>query len=201
MSWIKTISYKQADPELKRVYKRVLGPQDSIDNVLKIHSLRPHTLIGHMTLYKSVLHHSANSLPKWYLESLGVYVSRLNQCDYCVQHHSQGLKRLLERSGEQKDYLGALNSEKLEDHFSPKQIAGLNYARLLTLNPDQLSSKDIKLLHESGFDDGEILEINQLVSYFNYVNRTVLGLGVNLKGDILGLSPGDSEDPENWNHQ
>ncbi|MEM7380487.1 MAG: peroxidase-related enzyme [Bacteroidota bacterium] len=201
MSWIKTINYKQANPELKRIYKRVSGPQDIVDNVLKIHSLRPHTLIGHMTLYKSVLHHSGNTLPKWYLEALGIYVSQLNKCGYCVEHHSQGLRRLLENTGDQTDYLEAIKEEKFEGCFSPKQAAGLNHARLLTLSPDQIGSKDIELLREFGFDDGQILEINQVVSYFNYVNRTVLGLGVNLKGDILGLSPGNSEDPENWNHQ
>ena len=48
---------------------------------------------------------------------------------------------------------------------------------------------------------GEILEINQVAGYFNYVNRTVTGLGVNTKGDILGLSPSESNDPKNWSHQ
>jgi hypothetical protein len=28
----------------------------------------------------------------------------------------------------------------------------------------------------------------------------VLGLGVSTEGDILGLSPGDSDDPANWTH-
>ena len=84
MSWIKIINYEKAGAKLKRIYKRVKGPNDNIDNVLMIHSLRPHTLEGHMKLYKSVLHHSGNSLPKWYLESIGVYVSHLNHCDYCV---------------------------------------------------------------------------------------------------------------------
>ncbi len=51
-----------------------------------------------------------------------------------------------------------------------------------------------------GWDDGEILEINQVVSYFNYANRTVTGLGVGIDGDILGLSPNDSDDPDNWGH-
>ncbi|MEO0528356.1 MAG: hypothetical protein AAFZ89_14080, partial [Bacteroidota bacterium] len=40
---------------LKTIYNRIKGPSHTIDNVLKIHSLRPHTLAGHMTLYKSVL--------------------------------------------------------------------------------------------------------------------------------------------------
>ena len=51
-------------------------------------------------------------------------------------------------------------------------------------------------LRENGLNDGEILEINQVVSYFAYVNRTVLGLGVTTAGDQLGLSPGEAD----WRH-
>ena len=64
-----------------------------------------------------------------------------------------------------------------------------------------MEKKDVESLKAVGFSEGEILEINQVTSYFNYVNRSVVGLGVNLKGDILGLSPSDSDDPNNWNHQ
>ena len=53
MAWIKTIGYNEADDDLKRVYDRVKGPENNIDNVLLIHSLRPHSLIGHMALVKS----------------------------------------------------------------------------------------------------------------------------------------------------
>ncbi len=72
---------------------------------------------------------------------------------------------------------------------------------MLTLHPKKLSQHDIDYLREATFSDGEILEINQVVSYFNYANRTVLGLGVHTKGDILGLSPNNNEDPDNWVHQ
>ena len=75
MSWIEVIEYEGADSKLKKIYDRVKGPDNVIDNVLSIHSLRPHSLIGHMTLYKNVLHNSNNALPKWYLESIGIYVS------------------------------------------------------------------------------------------------------------------------------
>lgn len=51
------------------------------------------------------------------------------------------------------------------------------------------------------FEDGEILEINQLVSYFCYANRMVLGLGINTEGDILGMSPNKSNDPNDWGHR
>jgi len=64
-----------------------------------------------------------------------------------------------------------------------------------------MSEEDVGALRLAGWSDGEILEINQVASYFNYANRTVLGLGISLEGDVLGLSPGDSDDPENWSHR
>ena len=35
-------------------------------------------------------------------------------------------------------------------------------------------------------DDGQILEANQIIGYFNYVNRCLNGLGVTTDGDIVG---------------
>ena len=52
----------------------------------------------------------------------------------------------------------------------------------------------------AGYDDDEILEINQITDYFAYANRTVLGLGCSPGDDILGLSPNQSDDPGNWSH-
>ena len=62
------------------------------------------------------------------------------------------------------------------------------------------TEKEIDELRNVGFSDGEILEINQVASYFNYVNRMVVGLGVDLHGDEIGLSPNESDNPDNWNH-
>jgi len=58
----------------------------------------------------------------------------------------------------------------------------------------------VQRLRTAGWNDGEILEINQVVAYFNYANRTVLGLGVHTGRDIIGLSPNNSDDPNSWNH-
>lgn len=200
MSWITTIPYSDADSHLKRLYDRVKGPNNNIDNVLAVHSLRPHTLTGHMTLYKSVLHHSQNILPKWYLEALGVYVSRLNNCNYCVEHHWHGLKRLWQDDAKSEAFLRSVNLNEVDDFLGDRFDMGMIYARKLTLDIQQINKKDYERLKEVGFDDGEVLEINQVVSYFNYVNRSVLGLGVSIKGDILGLSPGESDQPDNWSH-
>lgn len=200
MSWIDEIPYDQADPSLKRIYDRVKGPNNNVDNVLSVHSLRPHSLVGHMTLYKNVLHNANNTLPKWYLETQGVYVSQLNNCSYCVEHHFAGLRRLLGDDSLANKIREAIDRGSFDDVLDDRMKAGMGYAVQLTREPHTLNEQHISDLRKAGFSDGEILEINQVVSYFNYVNRSVLGLGVNIKGDVLGLSPGDSDDPENWSH-
>jgi len=201
MSFIKIIEYQEADTVLKRVYDRVKSRKGAIDNILKSHSLRPHTLAGHMHLYKSVLHNTNNTLPKWFLECIGVYVSIINRCSYCVKHHFEGMRKLLNNDKKAFAIKNAFEKKTNTKVLSSKELMGLKYCKKLTIKPFKVGLKNINRLKKVGFTDGEILEINQVTSYFNYANRTVLGLGVKLDETILGLAPNDSNDENNWSHQ
>jgi uncharacterized peroxidase-related enzyme len=200
MTWITTIAYEKASGRLKTLYDRLKGPDDNVDNIMLAHSLRPHTLEGHMTLYKHVLHHAANTLDKTYLETIGVYVSMLNECVYCVEHHFAGLARLVGDEARATEIRQALEDDQPSRCFAGKELAGLVYAAQLTLDPASLDEDNVEELRQSGYDDGEILELNQVTAYFSYANRTVLGLGIDTAGDVIGLSPGDSDDSDNWSH-
>lgn len=200
MSWIKHIPYEQAQGKLLKLYNRVKGPDNNVDNIMLAHSLRPHTMEGHMSIYKNVLHHSANNIDKWFLEALGVFTSMQNDCHYCVEHHFAGLKRLVDDDNKASLIRTALENETFLDYFDEQQSQAFIYAKKLTCNIASMNAADVNQLRSTGWEDGEILEINQVVSYFNYANRTVLGLGVYTDGDIIGLSPNDSDDPNNWNH-
>ena len=200
MTWIKTVPFDEAEGKLRRLYERVSGPGNNVDNIMIAHSLRPHSMEGHMALYKNVLHHSGNTLPKWFLEALGVFVSALNRCPYCVDHHFEGMKRLLNDADRSESIRLALLEGDFGQAFSETETLAFIYARHLTLAPFFVDETSIDGLRNAGYADGEILEINQVVAYFNYANRTVLGLGVITEGDEIGLSPGDSDDPSNWNH-
>ena len=57
----------------------------------------------------------------------------------------------------------------------------LNYAAKLTDRPADIFAKDIEQLRDVGFKDRAILDINQIVAYFAYVNRIADGLGVDLE--------------------
>jgi uncharacterized peroxidase-related enzyme len=155
---------------------------------------------GHMALYKNVLHHSGNQLPKWFLEALGVYVSMLNECDYCVDHHAAGLGRLLGDDARANEIRLALEQGQFTDAFSAGEACALTYARWLTCDPSAVSAALLDDLRQHGYDDGMILEINQVCAYFAYANRTVLGLGCSTDGEELGLSPGSVDNPGDWSH-
>jgi len=200
MTWITIIPFEKATGPLKRLYDRIKGPDNNVDNIMLAHSLRPHTMEGHMTIYKYVLHHPRNELPKWYLEAIGVHVSQLNRCGYCFDHHLAGMARLLDDGKRTAAIRTAFVKGDLSACFDEKEMAGLEYAARLTQAPSELVETDIEHLRSVGFNDGEILEVNQVAAYFSYANRTVLGLGINTEGDDVGLSPGDSDNPDNWSH-
>ena len=199
MSWIRQIDEADATGRLRQAYERVRGPHGEIDNIMAVHSLRPHTLEGHMALYKNVLHHTANRIPTWQRELVGVHVSLLNGCDYCVEHHFAGLARLLADADRAAALRAALTNRAYDD-LEPRIAAMLRYAERLTLAPAQMTEADLEPMRAARLDDGEILEVNQVVAYFAYANRTVQGLGVTTDGDVLGLSPADSDDAE-WHHR
>ena len=201
MAWINTVAYEDADGRLRKLYDRIKGPDNNVDNIMMAHSLRPHSMEGHMALYKHVLHHSGNTVPKWFLETIGVWVSLLNDCSYCVEHHFVGLARLLNDAALAAAIRAALDAGEIESGpFAEKEKLALRYAEVLTRAPSSVLEAQIKAMRSAGYDDGEILEINQVTAYFAYANRTVLGLGCSTFGDELGLSPGNSDNPGDWSH-
>ncbi|NOY47811.1 MAG: peroxidase-related enzyme [Chlorobi bacterium] len=201
MSWIKVIPFEEATGKLKQIYKKIKGPNNQIDNVLSIHSLRPHTLTGHMSLYKNTLHHSDNTFPNWFLELLGTYTSYINKCDYCYKHHFTGMKRFLNDDDKAEKLKFHIENNSLNKVLNNKESALSTYTKKLTNNASDITEDDITNLRCLGCTDGEILEVNQVVSYFNYANRTVLGLGVNINNEVLGLSPKNKDAESSWNHK
>ena len=185
-AWIRMIEDQDADPELLEILKLARTPHGTVDNVMRVHSLRPNTMKGHVILYRAALHDDANTLPMWLQEVIGSYVSLLNDCDYSYANHWANAKHLMGDDAKADAAEAALKERKPEDAFEGKTLALLRYAQKLTLTPGEMTRDDVTALTEAGVDDGEILEANQIIGYFNYVNRCLNGLGVTTKGDIVG---------------
>jgi len=80
-AWIEMISDAEASPELQKALQLARTPAGTVDNVMRVHSLRPHTMEGHVALYRAALHNDNNTLPLWFLETVASYVSILNRCE------------------------------------------------------------------------------------------------------------------------
>ncbi len=57
----------------------------------------------------------------------------------------------------------------------------LNFSTRLTRHPGQVRREDLEELRRQGFSDSQLLDIVQVVAYFNFVNRMADGLGVELE--------------------
>ena len=185
-AWIEMISDDDASPELLDVLALARTPHGTVDNVMRVHSLRPNTMRGHVVLYRSALHDDANTLPTWLQETVSSYVSHLNDCPYSYANHWKNARHLIGDDAKVDAIETAMKSRSPEDALDGRELALMRYAEKLTLMPGDMVEEDITDLRAAGLDDGQILEANQIIGYFNYVNRCLNGLGVTTDGDVVG---------------
>jgi uncharacterized peroxidase-related enzyme len=182
MSWIKEIS-REENEVLKKIYedaeKRTKEPTA---NVLKVHSIRPKVLKIHMDLYELIMF-GEGKLSRAQREMIGVVVSSANQCPYCVGHHSEALNHVTEN----KELMEKVARNYLTAKLGEVDLAICDYANKLTKTSYKMIETDIINFRNLGLDDETIFDINQIIAYFNYVNRIVHGLGVELEEGKIEL--------------
>lgn len=173
---IRVIPPEEATDELKSVYEEAQGRRGTVANVLQIHSLQPKTLKTHLDLYLSILY-GASGLSRQERETIAVAVSRLNDCGYCVAHHADALGRY------QKDarVIDELRARGTSAGATARERALIDFSRKLTATPQSMGAEDTEALRAAGLNDEEILMGTLTAAYFNFVNRVVLGLGVELE--------------------
>ena len=88
---------------------------------------------------------------------------------------------MLYRITKDKELVEHLKSDFHSAKISHAEKIMLEYAVKLTSETCTISKEDISSLHEVGFNDEAILDIVQVVAYFNFVNRLACGLGIELE--------------------
>jgi len=173
MPWIQVIDENSAEGELKEAYNRVSGSRGKISNVMRVQSLDPKSMSAHLDLYLSVMFGNVG-ISRERKEMIGVVVSAVNECEYCINHHAIALNHYWK----DEDRVVGLAQNHLTFELPEKDRAMIDYAIKLTKTPASMTEGDVEKLWTVGFTDEEILNINMITGYFNFVNRLVLGLGV-----------------------
>ncbi|MFO8029596.1 MAG: peroxidase-related enzyme [Cyclonatronaceae bacterium] len=173
MAYIKTIPPEAAEGRLGEIYENLEKTRGKIAEVHKIHSLNPEVLVAHMELYMTIMF-GKSPLKRYQREMLGVVASAANRCAYCVNHHEQALLAYWKDAVRCRQ----LSSDRSSVDLAEEDRLLCDLADKLTRNETSDYSADIRVLQEAGLDDRAILDAVQVIAYFNFVNRMVLGLGV-----------------------
>ncbi|MBN1201762.1 MAG: peroxidase-related enzyme [Anaerolineae bacterium] len=173
MPWIDVIDEAHADGALKAAYEEIKGARGKVANIMRIHSLKPETMLAHKDLYVSLLFRDSG-LSREERELIAVVISAANGCAYCVQHHAEALDHYWQDRARVDRAVRDFRALDLPDRLR----AILAYVVKLTEAPATVTEVDVAALRAVGLSDADILSVNLVTAYFNFVNRIAVGLGV-----------------------
>lgn len=180
MAWIDIIDEADAEGELADIYDAIADERGKVANIMQIHSLEPEAMRAHMELYTTLMFEQV-VLSREECEMVATVVSTANDCDYCRHHHSVAL----DAYWNDDERLQMLMKDWRALNLPERRRAMLDYAELLTQSPDACEEREVETLQEAGLSDEEILNLNLVASYFNFVNRIAQGLGVAFDEDEM----------------
>jgi len=180
MSWIEEIDYDEAEGKTKEIYDKIREQRGKLSNIMKVQSLMPEAMDHHLNLYLSIMFKD-RSLSREKCEMIGVIVSSINGCDYCVNHHAEALNHFWKN----QEKIKKLKVDYESVDISEKEKKMLEFAKRATEKPDSVGKEVIDELRNLGFSDKEILNIAMISSYFNFVNRIALTLGVDFSEEEM----------------
>ena len=180
MSWINEIEVSDADGKLAAMYAELIKKRGKVSNILKVHSLNPDAMEGHLDLYMTLMF-GKSGLSRLEREAIAVVVSATNDCAYCVNHHAEALRRYIKDD----EALELLSTADGLETLEPRLSNIVRHAEKLTSAPGAMTESDLGELRAVDLSDKDILDLTLIVSYFNFVNRIAVGLGVDFSADEM----------------
>ncbi len=173
MAYIDVIQYDSAQGFLKEVYDDLVKKRGKLAEVHKILSQNPEAIVAHMELYMTTMF-GKSPLKRYQREMLAVVVSKANDCEYCQIHHGAALNHFWKDEAR----VASLIADYKNAGLQPEELLFCEYALELTKNPNSID-KDLHIrnMKELGIDDRTITDVALIISYFNFINRIVMGLG------------------------
>lgn len=179
MARIKITSYEESSGRLREIYDDIIEKRGQLAEVHAIQSLNPETIIQHMDLYMQIMYRRSE-LSRAEREMMAVVVSSANHCTYCQNHHGSALQHYW---NDENRVVQLRRNYRILD-LSDKERALCEYAYIVTVDPKTAKEKDLTIdMRSTGLSDAAILDATLVISYFNFVNRIVMSLDVNLEED------------------
>lgn len=181
MSWTTTTPPEQASAELAATYERVRAASalGRVANLWQSLGSDPPGLAALHGLYRALMFDSA-PLSAAQAEMIAVVVSATNGCGYCVTHHGPKLATAL---GDEA-LARAVAADYREANLAARDRVLCDHAVALTCEPAERTPADLERLREYGFTDAAIIKATEIAAYYNFTNRIVSVLGVELEPEL-----------------
>lgn len=140
-----------------------------INNLFKVLPLNASQYIGFLNFKGSLFNPETCYLSNADKEMIGVVVSSVNCCSYCLTTHGDALRGYTGNP----EWVDKLSYNYRSAKLTKKQRALCDYAWFVTAHPTEIDDDQIEKLREAGLDDHEILEAAFVAGFFNYTNRWV----------------------------
>jgi len=180
MAYINVIQHDESEGKLKEIYDDLVKTRGKLADVHMIQSLNPESIVNHMDLYMTLMF-GKSPLKRVQREMIAVVVSKNNNCDYCQLHHAAAVQHYWKDD----DKTNQLIKDYTKVDLNPIDMELCHYAKEMTLNPNHDNEESITKLKALGLEDRAILDATMVLSYFNFVNRIVLGLGLDVNSEEL----------------
>lgn len=175
--WIRTVPVAEATGTLREAYDWQAARLGEPTEFTQLGSLYPDLVLERLRLYK-VVEATPSGLTPRERTLVTLLTSVLNGTVHCAS----GARARLEQAGEDPAIVAAIDRSPVEAPVAvadePRLAAILRYALRLTRTPAAVTRSDVDALREHGLEDIDILDLNNLVAYYNYVNRVANGLGL-----------------------
>ena len=139
------------------------------NNLFKVLPLNAKQYIGFLNFKTSLFTPETCYLSNADKEMIGVVVSSVNCCSYCLTTHGDALRGY---TGD-PEWCDRISYNYRSAKMTPKQRALCDYAWFVTAHPQEIDSEQVDKLRAVGFNDHEILEAAYVAGFFNYTNRWV----------------------------
>jgi uncharacterized peroxidase-related enzyme len=171
--WIATVDPADATGLLAHAYARQRAKLGRVTGITRLGSLYPELVEERLRLY-DVVEATPSAIPDWAKRAIVLTVSALNGCHFCMTSNTD--KLIAAGHGADAEAIAAHPAGARTG--DPAVDALLVYTRLLTRNPAAVTENDVAALRAAGWSDLDILDVNNLVAYYAYINRVTAGLGL-----------------------
>jgi len=170
---IDSITEDDAEGSVKKVYDELKDSLGMVPNVFKVLSLWPKGLELYAEMFKGTML-ADTRLTRAVKEMIAATVSKINQCNYCLNHHT----KFMTLYGISPAVTEQIVSDPQSADISEAEKRLLAYVEKVTRYACMVTDTDVDGLKDIGWSHEEILEATLVASLFNAINRFVDALDV-----------------------